>query len=94
MRPRSARAVASALERKGFEKRDNDHSFFHFQVDGCDVGISTKISHGERELGRPLLGAMKKQLKFQSSGDFERFLDCPMSEEEYVQHLRDQGHVE
>jgi hypothetical protein len=27
--PKSARQIMAALEQKGFQRRDNDHSFFH-----------------------------------------------------------------
>ncbi|HUO85427.1 MAG TPA: hypothetical protein VM534_09970 [Thermoanaerobaculia bacterium] len=38
-----------------------------------------------------LLAKMKRQLKFDSSSEFERFIECPMSHEEYVKYLEKQG---
>jgi hypothetical protein len=91
MKPRSARDVASALEKKGFEPRLSHHMYYHFRYQGRDVGISTKISHGETELGRPLLGMMKRQLQLDSSTEFERLVNCPMSEADYIEYLKKKG---
>jgi hypothetical protein len=43
MKPFSARDVAAALSRKGFERRENDHTYYHFKYKGRDVGVSTMI---------------------------------------------------
>lgn len=94
MKPRSAREVSSALQKKGFETEESHHTYYHFRFQGHDIGISTRISHGENELGRPLLGQMKRQLKFDSSSEFERFVNCPMSVDDYVDHLKKKGLIE
>lgn len=80
----ATRHVAAALQRKGFVLRESHHSFFHFLIDGKDVGISTKISRGEREIDDSLASRMRKQMKLGSSQDFRRFVDCPISLDEYV----------
>jgi predicted RNA binding protein YcfA (HicA-like mRNA interferase family) len=61
MKPLPARDVAAALSRKGFEKRQNDHTYFHFRYRGRDVGVSTMISHGEKEIGIGLIKRMRAQ---------------------------------
>lgn len=61
--PKAAKDVAAGLERKGFQLRDNDHSFYHLYVDGKKTMIFTKISHGEKEIHDSLLGAMARQVK-------------------------------
>lgn len=91
MKPFSARDVASALSRKGFEKRQNDHTYFHFKYRGRDVGVSTMISHGEKEIGFGLIKRMRAQLRLETNSDFARFVECPLTHEEYLATLRRLG---
>ena len=88
MRPFPAREVASALSRKGFEKRQTDHTHYHFKYRGRDVGVATMISHGEREIGIGLIKRMRAQLRLQTNADFARFVECPLTFEEYVSILK------
>ena len=90
--PRDARTVAKSLKGKGFRDRHNDHTFFHLWVDDKKTPIFTKISHGEKEIGNPLLSTMARQLRL-SSRQFDSLLDCPLSQEEYVEILRENGHI-
>lgn len=94
MRPLPVRDVKAALQRKGFVERENDHTFYHFRYEGRDVGVSTKISHGEREIGIGLIKRMRFQMCLRSNSEFERFVECPMSQRDYEQVLRDQGVLE
>jgi predicted RNA binding protein YcfA (HicA-like mRNA interferase family) len=91
MKPFSARNVDAALLRKGFVKRQGDHAYYHFKYRGCDVGISTKISHGEKEIGPGLSKRMRAQMRLETNADFGRFVDCPMTFEEYVALLKRLG---
>jgi predicted RNA binding protein YcfA (HicA-like mRNA interferase family) len=91
MRPFPAREVAAALARKGFSERENDHTFYHYRYHGRDVGVSTKISHGEREIGIGLVKRMRAQMVLRSNAEFQRYVECPMSQEDYEQILREQG---
>ena len=91
--PFDARKVAGSLQRKGFAARQNDHSFFQLLVDGKDVGIFTKISHGEREIGTPLAKKMQHQMKLPTSCNFRDFVECPMSAEDYLALLKDAGYL-
>src|SRR5690606_28100550 len=60
--PRPAKSVAAGLRQKGFQPRENDHTFYHLYVSGKKTIISTKISHGEKEIGDKLLGVMARQV--------------------------------
>ena len=88
MRILPARDVAAALLRKGFEKRENDHTYFHFKYEGREVGVITKISHGEREIRLPLIKRMRMQLRLETNSQFERFIQCPLTHAEYVALLK------
>lgn len=88
MKPFSARDVDAALLRKGFVKRQGDHAYYHFKHKGRDVGVSTKISHGEREIGQGLIKRMRAQMRLETNADFARFVECPLTLEEYVALLK------
>lgn len=90
--PRSARDVSSALERKGFERRESKDAYFHLWVDGKKTPIFTKMSQGEREIHDGLLGAMARQLRLRKA-QFDDLVECPLSMEEYVGILRADGHI-
>ena len=88
MKPFPAREVDAALLRKGFVKRQGDHAYYHRKYRGCDVGVSTKISHGEKEIGPGLSKRMRAQMRLETNADFWRFVDCPLTFEEYVALLK------
>ena len=86
-----ARDVATALTNKGFERRETHHTYFHFRHQGKDVGITTKISQGEREIGIGLAKRMRTQMKLQSNAEFGEFVECSLTREQYVLILKKQG---
>ena len=90
--PKPAKDVAASLQRKGFALKENDHAFYHLFVDGKKTIVSTKISHGEREISDSLLGMMARQVKL-TRRQFNDLIDCPLEFEEYVRLLRAAGHV-
>ncbi len=91
--PKAARLVMAALEKKGFQKRENDHTFFHLYVGGKKTIVFTKVSHGEKEIPDKLLGVMARQLKIKKK-QFLDLIDCPLTEEKYLEILRQAGIVE
>ena len=91
--PKSAREVTASLERKGFQKRGGDHAFFHLYVGGRKTIVSTKVSHGEREISDRLLAVMARQVRL-TRKQFNDLIDCPLTLEQYVEQLRRQGDVE
>lgn len=62
------RKIETALEAKGFTKRDGDHEFYDLLVKGKKVGIMTKISRGSsyKVYSDSLLGMMAKQLRLRT----------------------------
>lgn len=90
--PRPARDVMAGLEKKGFSKRENDHTFFHLWVDGKKTKVFTKVSHGEKELSDNLLGMMARQLNLNKK-QFLDLVDCTLSLDAYVKSLRTAGVV-
>ena len=91
--PKAVRDVLKGLEKKGFRRRDNDHTFLHLLIDGRKTPVFTKVSHGEKQLGDNLLAVMARQLRI-NGRQFRELIDCPLSQDEYVQLLREGGHIE
>lgn len=92
MRPRKTREIESVLKKKGFVSREGDHTYFTLVVEGKRTSVFTKISHGIREYGSPLLGQIAKQL-WLSGRELEDLLDCPMTYENLVSTMRLKGRL-
>lgn len=89
----SVRDVESSLERKGFRKHDGHHAFFvYYSADNVKTGIRTKMSHGEKEIGNKLIGAMARQCRL-SKDDFRKLVECTLSREQYESMLIETGLV-
>jgi hypothetical protein len=80
--------IKHSLLKKGFKLREGDHSYLIFYSQGKESQIATKISHGSGSPGKDILSKIKRQLCFNSQGDFERFIDCYMDREEYESYLK------
>ncbi len=92
---RSRRDIESALERKGFERREGDHSrFIYHTPDGKKTKIKTKTSHGSgsKSIGDSLLGVMAKQC-FLTKSDFLDLVDCPLDREGFEVKARERGGI-
>ena len=90
--PKNARDVKSALARKGFRLKENDHTFFHLFVDGRKTVVYAKISHGEKQIGDKLLSLMARQMRL-SRREFVDLIDCALSEPGYIALLRARGAI-
>ena len=91
--PRKKRDVSRVLQKKGFKiDISKDHDFYYlYNSDGKKSTIYTKISHGsDNEIHEGLLGEMRRQIGL-SKKDFNRYMDCTMSKEEYLSFLSSQG---
>ncbi len=87
-----AKQTYKNLKKKGFEDApscSDDHKYLEFRHKG-KVILYTKLSHGKKEIGEPLIGQMKRQCKLEKS-DFMDLVSCPLSLEEYTIKLREQG---
>lgn len=91
--PQDARDVIAALRRKGFVDRNGDHKFFVLFVGDKKTRISTKISHGEREIHDGNLGLMARQMELTGS-ELRRFVECSMSGDHYATLMRERGMID
>ncbi len=91
MRPRKPLDIEKALLKKGFVKESNSHhNYYYLTIDGKKSDLYTYLSHGKnaKDYGVNLMNKVKKQLRFEDSNMAENFLDCPMSEEQYLDMLK------
>ncbi len=86
--------ISSALKKKGFvENPSCDHIRYTLYNNGKKTGVYTFISHGLKEYGDSLISSVKKQLRLQSKSEFQDFVNCPMTKEDYIKLLIERGHV-
>jgi len=84
--------ISRNLPKKGFVKKEESHHiYFHHQFNGVDTGICTYVSHGKKhkDYDGKILSKIKKQLKLNSTQEVADLVNCPMSEDQYNQILRD-----
>ena len=95
MKSRKAKDLKKALLKKGFEinPKQQHHESYYLVVDGKRSHIHTYFSHSMSDYSTSLMGKMKKQLKFIETNLAEKFFDCPMSKEEYLNMLRDNNEI-
>lgn len=83
--------IEAALKKKGFrlEPGDRDHRFYRFYHKGRKTVVKTMISTGTRykEYSDSLFRLMLIGLRLDKVSQVRDLLRCPMSEEEYTQHL-------
>lgn len=89
---RSSKLILQSLLKKGFVARTGHHVNLALHVDGVYKGVSTYISHGNKDYGDALLSSMSKQLHL-SKAELLEFIDCQMSGDDYLVLLRERGHI-
>lgn len=90
MKPRKAKEMLSALQRKGFVPASGDHAFLFLHVGGKKTSVRTMVSHGRGEYGDGLLKQVARQL-WLSNAELDQLLDCPLTTEKYVDLLVENG---
>lgn len=91
--PRKKIDVAKRLQQKGFTlKVSKDHKyFFVYNSDGTKTIVNTKISHSSNnEIHDGLLNSMMKQIRLKKP-EFDRYMDCTLSKEMYLDILKNKG---
>lgn len=87
--------MESALEAKGFQRRESHHSYFVYYTEGgAKTPIQTKTSHGRSGADIPnvLIGRMARQCRLRTA-DFRRLVDCSLSQGEYEAMLVSGGAI-
>jgi hypothetical protein len=87
------RDIRKSLTGKGFQVIEcSHHEMLWLFAHGKKTSIRTRLSHGSDEYDDGLLGLMAKQLKLKRS-ELNSLIECPMSGDEYLNSLLQQGHV-
>lgn len=63
-----------------------------FYYENKKTSVRTRLSPGAKEYSDDLLAQMAKQVKLDRS-QFDDIIDCPLTENGYVQHLIAKGHI-
>lgn len=88
--------VYKNLKKKGFvdsESRSKDHKYLDYIHEGKLIAW-TKVSHGgSKDVNDHLIKSMSKQCLL-SKEQFADLVNCPLSKEEYLQILIDNGDTE
>ncbi|MDG6222328.1 MAG: hypothetical protein QCH99_03600 [Candidatus Bathyarchaeota archaeon] len=84
------RDVINGLCRKGFQPSNSHHKYLIFYFNGKKTVVFTKVSHGGNQIGDDLIDKMSIQVKLEKN-QFVDLVNCPLSYEQYVNELRQQG---
>lgn len=89
MKPKKTKDIQKALLSKGFEidPKKNHHNYYCLVVDGKKRMVQTYFSHSGNECDAYILGKMKLQLRFETSEQFDKYIECTFSKEEYINML-------
>ena len=87
----SRRRAERSLKQKGFVQDNKEHRRFYLYVDELKTTVRTYTSHGGREIDDYLLNLMKRELRLRTNRQARDLLNCPMTGEDYVRWLREQG---
>ncbi len=79
--------IRQALTKKGFRLDHTHHDYYWFFYKGRKATIRTFVSHGEKEYKDPLITKVRKQMKLDTKKQFLEFINCPMGQREYTEHL-------
>lgn len=87
------KVIEGALPRKGFVQEDTHHRYFYHEYKGKRTGAYTYTSRGSKykSYGVTLLKRMRAELRLDSTGQVADLCNCPMSRDQYNEHLREKG---
>jgi len=88
--------ASRVLNGKGFRERKgrHNHRIFELVVDGVITRIRTKFSHTRKgNIAGSLKRKIAKQLKMNNGNKLTEFLDCTYTLPQYLDDLRENGHL-
>jgi molybdopterin-guanine dinucleotide biosynthesis protein A len=84
---------SGALVSKGFCRSEGKHhTMFHLVANEKRTSIRTRLSHGQRKVDDWLQRQIARELHI-SKRDLLRFIDCEISQQEYVGMMIEKGHI-
>lgn len=96
MSPVPRRIIEKVLRQKGLVPEEAaDHRKWILLHEGKYTAIFTKVSRSPKHkvIDDSNLGKMSKQLKFRMLRDFKDFVECPITQEMYLDLLKEQGYL-
>lgn len=93
MKPIKARDLERALEKKGFRRHEgSNHTLYYFYYQNNQTKIRVPISRGSNSVyGDSLISRVRKEMRLPSNRQFELFVECTLTEEEYSTYLINNG---
>lgn len=82
--------VINGLKRKGFRESNNDHVHLIFYVGDIMTSVRTKVSFGGNSITENNIHNMAYQCYLDKKG-FMDLVDCLITPEKYIAHLKAQG---
>lgn len=85
--------IESSLPSKGFVIDKTHHKYFYHEYQGKRSGAYTYTSRGSKykSYGESLLQRMKKELKLDTIQQVVDLINCPITEADYNQILKNKG---
>ncbi len=96
MSPVPRRIIEKVFRQKGLvPKEAADHRKWILLHEGKYTAIFTKVSRSPKHkvIDDSNLGRMSKQLKFRMLRDFKDFVECPVTQEMYLELLKEQDYI-
>lgn len=83
-----AKDLAKCLSKKGFVcSNGGSHDNYYFYYQGVRTYIRVSVSRGSKsDYGSKLLSHVMKEM-YLNKEMFQDFVDCPLTEEKYIEHL-------
>lgn len=87
----TAKDFDAVINKLHMTARDTKHRFVWFEYAGRKI-LYTERSHGRGDLGSVEF-AIRRQLKV-NARQMQDLVDCPMTRDGYVEHLKQRGDIE
>jgi hypothetical protein len=92
MGTKTTQKIRQSLTKKGFAEDITHHRMFWLYINDKRTNIRTRFSHGEKECGDYRLGQIAQELRLNKQ-ELENLINCPMSQETYIQILESKGEI-
>lgn len=87
--PKSRDKIEKSLKKKGFQRKDTHHRYYHYYHSGRCTAAYAYLSMGTnyKDYSNDLLSKMKRTLFLDTNSQIKDLIDCPMSEDDYKKIL-------
>jgi predicted RNA binding protein YcfA (HicA-like mRNA interferase family) len=91
--PLDRKDIEASLQKKGFEQREGDHSFYRYYTKaGKKTSVYTKTSHGtgHKTISDNLVSQMARQCGL-TTAQFKDLVNCPLSRDKLEELVLQSG---